>query len=38
MAQFWAFALMLFAFAFAIVVAEVIERAKRRVEYYAGVR
>jgi NitT/TauT family transport system permease protein len=36
MAQFWALALMLFAFA--IVVAELIERAERRVEYYAGVR
>jgi NitT/TauT family transport system permease protein len=36
MAQFWALAILLFAFA--MVVAELIERAERRVEYYAGVR
>jgi NitT/TauT family transport system permease protein len=36
MAQFWALTLILFAFA--MVVAELIERAERRVEYYAGAR
>ena len=36
MAQFWALAILLFAFA--MVVAELIERAERRVEYYAGAR
>jgi NitT/TauT family transport system permease protein len=36
MAQFWALAILLFAFA--MVVAELIERAERKVEYYAGVR
>ena len=36
MAQFWALTIILFAFA--MVVAEAIERIERRVEYYAGVR
>lgn len=36
MAQFWALTIILFAFA--MVVSELIERAERRVEYYAGVR
>ena len=36
MAQFWALAILLFAFA--MIVAELIERAERKVEYYAGVR
>ena len=36
MAQFWALTVILFAFAMA--VAELIERAERKVEYYAGVR
>jgi NitT/TauT family transport system permease protein len=36
MAQFWALAIMLFAFA--MVVSELIERAERRITYYAGAR
>jgi NitT/TauT family transport system permease protein len=36
MAQFWALTLILFAFA--MVIAELIERAERKVEFYAGVR
>lgn len=36
MAQFWALTVILFAFA--MVVAELIEWAERRVEFYAGVR
>jgi NitT/TauT family transport system permease protein len=36
MAQFWALAIMLFAFA--MVISGLIERAERRVEYYAGAR
>jgi NitT/TauT family transport system permease protein len=36
MAQFWALTIILFAFA--MVVAELIERVERRVEYYAGAR
>ncbi len=36
MAQFWALAIILFAFA--LLVAELIERAERKVDYYAGVR
>lgn len=36
MAQFWALAIMLFAFA--MVVSELIERAERKVEFYAGAR
>ena len=36
MAQFWALTIILFAFA--MVIAEAIERVERRVEYYAGVR
>jgi NitT/TauT family transport system permease protein len=36
MAQFWALTIILFAFA--MVVSELIERAERRVEFYAGVR
>jgi NitT/TauT family transport system permease protein len=36
MAQFWALTIILFAFA--MVVAELIERVERKVEYYAGAR
>jgi NitT/TauT family transport system permease protein len=36
MAQFWALTVILFAFA--MIIAEAIERVERRVEYYAGVR
>jgi NitT/TauT family transport system permease protein len=36
MAQFWALTIILFAFA--LIVAELIERAERRVEFYAGAR
>jgi NitT/TauT family transport system permease protein len=36
MAQFWALTIILFAFA--MLVAEVIERLERKVEYYAGAR
>jgi NitT/TauT family transport system permease protein len=36
MAQFWALSIMLFAFA--MVVSELIERAERRITYYAGAR
>jgi NitT/TauT family transport system permease protein len=36
MAQFWALTVILFAFA--MVVAELIERVERKVEYYAGAR
>lgn len=36
MEEFWALTIMLFAFA--LVVAELIERAERQVEFYAGVR
>lgn len=36
MAQFWALTIILFAFA--LVVAELLERVERKVEYYAGVR
>lgn len=36
MAQFWALTIILFAFA--MVVAELIERAERKVEFYAGAR
>jgi NitT/TauT family transport system permease protein len=36
MAQFWALAIMLFAFA--MVVSELIERAERKVQFYAGAR
>jgi NitT/TauT family transport system permease protein len=36
MAQFWALTIILFAFA--MVVAELIERVARKVEYYAGAR
>jgi NitT/TauT family transport system permease protein len=36
MAQFWALTIILFAFA--VVVAELIERVERKVEYYAGAR
>lgn len=36
MAQFWALTIILFAFA--MIVAELIERAERKVEFYAGVR
>ena len=36
MAEFWALTIILFAFA--MVIAELIERAERKVEYYAGVR
>lgn len=36
MAQFWALAIILFAFA--LLIGELIERAERRVEFYAGVR
>ncbi|MEX0627889.1 MAG: ABC transporter permease subunit [Cucumibacter sp.] len=36
MTQFWALAIMLFAFA--MLVSELIERAERRVQYYAGAR
>jgi NitT/TauT family transport system permease protein len=36
MAEFWAVTIILFAFA--LVVAELLERLERRVEYYAGVR
>lgn len=36
MAQFWALTIILFAFA--MIVAELIERAERKVEFYAGAR
>lgn len=36
MAQFWALTIILFAFA--LVIAELLERIERKVEYYAGVR
>jgi NitT/TauT family transport system permease protein len=36
MAEFWAVTIILFAFA--LVIAELLERVERRVEYYAGVR
>ncbi|MEX0852850.1 MAG: ABC transporter permease subunit [Bauldia sp.] len=36
MAQFWALAIMLFGFA--MVVSELVERAERKVAYYAGAR
>jgi NitT/TauT family transport system permease protein len=36
MAQFWALTIILFAFA--MVVAELLERVERKVEYYAGAR
>jgi NitT/TauT family transport system permease protein len=36
MAEFWALTIILFAFA--LVIAELIERAEARVEYYAGAR
>jgi NitT/TauT family transport system permease protein len=36
MAQFWALTIILFAFA--MVIAELIERVERKVEYYAGAR
>ena len=36
MAQFWALTIILFAFA--MIVAEIIERAERKVEFYAGAR
>jgi NitT/TauT family transport system permease protein len=36
MAQFWALTVILFAFA--MLVAELIERLERKVEYYAGAR
>jgi NitT/TauT family transport system permease protein len=36
MAQFWALTVILFAFA--MLVSELVERAERRVEFYAGAR
>jgi NitT/TauT family transport system permease protein len=36
MAEFWALTILLFAFA--LVVAELIERAEAKVEFYAGAR
>ncbi|TJV51192.1 MAG: ABC transporter permease, partial [Mesorhizobium sp.] len=36
MAEFWALTIILFAFA--LLIAELIERAEAKVEYYAGAR
>jgi NitT/TauT family transport system permease protein len=36
LAQFWALTIILFAFA--MMVAELIERVERKVEFYAGAR